>query len=171
MLTEPRVFFKKNIRGLALVLGIGLILLSGGKLVQAQTESQEVGSPKPTEAINLINDELNDTGILDALNPLKMSSVSDGSGTADTSSLGTIITSVLNIFYPVATIILFILLLWGGIELLIAGTSGQSATADRAKKRIMAAIIGFVIVIGSALILNIIQAVLGIQISGISSGA
>lgn len=59
-------------------------------------------------------------------------------------NIGDIVSSLLNIIFPVAGLILFIMLIWGGFEYLTS--AGEAAQAEKAQKRMTAALIGFVFV-------------------------
>jgi hypothetical protein len=78
-------------------------------------------------------------------------------------SPGTIISTAVNRFvFPIAGIILFIMLIWGGVAIITASTTGQQNKIDMGKKRITAALIGFLILFASYWILQLVESVLGI---------
>lgn len=95
----------------------------------------------------------------DELNPLKTS----GSEQAQQlSTPGGIISRVLEFAFPIAGLILFVMIVWGGFEILTGAADKKSL--DAGKQRISAAIIGFVLLFVSYWIIRIIEEVLGIKV-------
>jgi hypothetical protein len=64
--------------------------------------------------------------------------------------------------FPAAGLILFVMVVWGGFEM-VAGATNTKAQ-DAGKQRITAAIIGFVILFAAYWLVQIIQAVFGVKI-------
>ena len=75
-----------------------------------------------------------------------------------------IVSAILGVLYPIAAIILTVMLVWGGIEIMLSGSSSNSAGMENGKKRIIAAIIGFLITGGSFMIMILIETILDISI-------
>lgn len=73
-----------------------------------------------------------------------------------------IISHALPILFVLAGLILFVMLIWGGFEMLTGAANSKSQEAG--KQRITAAIIGFLIIFASYWIAQIIQAIFGISI-------
>ena len=121
------------------VLGLGVAGILGAGLVGAQ--------PQATKAD------------LDKIDPLQNSTVLPGEV-----SIGAIIGRFLTFLYPIVIILLFGLLLWGGIEFMMGGVNAKSDAAANAKKRIMAALMGFAMVMLSWLIIMVIQWIFKIDI-------
>lgn len=95
----------------------------------------------------------------DALNPLK----SQGSPHARTlSTPGGIISRILDFALPIGGMLLFVLLIWGGFEILTGAASSKSI--DSGKQRIKAALIGFIILFSSYWIAQIVQEIFGVSI-------
>jgi hypothetical protein len=99
------------------------------------------------------------SNLLDDVNPLKIT----GSDQAEAlSTPGGIISRVLLFAFPMAGLILFVMILWGGFEMLAGSATKKSV--DAGKQRITAAIIGFVLLFVSYWIIQIISVVFGINI-------
>lgn len=78
------------------------------------------------------------------------------------SSPGGILTEILlNYAFPIAGMILFVMILWGGFEIITSATSGKK---DAGRQRITTAILGFILLFCSYWIAQIIQAVFGVSI-------
>jgi hypothetical protein len=58
-------------------------------------------------------------------------------------------------------------LIWGGVEIVVASTSGQQNKVDMGKKRVTAAIVGFVILFAAYGLLQLVEIVLGLKVSGV----
>ena len=101
------------------------------------------------------------SGQLNTYNPLNKSTAFNGSP-----KLADIISRVLSFVYPLAAMILFALLIWGGIQMMMGGMSGKEQSIKSGRDRVIAAIIGFAIVLGSLTIMLLIQSLLGIKIIG-----
>lgn len=74
---------------------------------------------------------------------------------------GAIVTRVLPYLYVLAGFILFIMIIWGGFEMLTGATDPKSQEAG--KQRITAALIGFVLLFVSYWIAQIIQFMFNIR--------
>lgn len=95
---------------------------------------------------------------LDELNPLKNNStVAD-----ELSDPGKIISRVLVFAFPIAGIILFVMLTWAGFEI-VAG-AGSKKAQDAGKQRATAALIGFILLFASYWIAQIVEAVFNVTI-------
>ncbi len=95
----------------------------------------------------------------DSLNPLKIG----GSNVADDlSTPGGIVSRVLNFLFPLAGLILFALISWGGFEMLISATDQKGMEAG--KNRVTAAIVGFILLFSSYWLAQIIEYVFKIKI-------
>lgn len=98
----------------------------------------------------------NDT--FDALNPLKLF------GSATSSNLSTpggIISRLLNFLFPLAGLVLFLLISWGGFEILLSSASQKGIEAG--KNRITAAVIGFILLISTYWMAQIVEIVFHIK--------
>ena len=97
----------------------------------------------------------------DALNPLKVGN--SGNVLADDLSTPSgIINRALRYLFPLAGLILFVMLVWGGFEIL--STASTKKSIDAGKQRAQAAIIGFILLFTSYWIIQIIQAIFAIKI-------
>ena len=79
-------------------------------------------------------------------------------------SPGQLISVLLPNVYLVAGIILFILLMAGGFGIIINSGKGMKEGVVKGNKLISAALLGFVVIIGSYWIIQIIRAVTGVNI-------
>jgi len=91
------------------------------------------------------------------LNPLK--NFSDGS--AGLTSPGAIVSRLLQFAFPLAGLILFAELVWGGFEMLI-GATGKGIEAG--KQRVTNALIGFILLFVAYWIFQIVEVIFGVVI-------
>lgn len=119
--------------------------------------------PMVAHAQNLATDSGNlnvffppDAKVFEELNPLK------GGGLAGTlNSPGAIVSRILLFAFPLAGLILFVMIVWGGFEMIMGATSkGMEA----GRQRVTAAIVGFILLFSSYWIMQIIQYVFGVVI-------
>jgi len=97
----------------------------------------------------------------DKFNPL----VIEGSANAEAfKTPGGVISQALLFAFPIAGMILFVMILWGGFEMLAGATSSKGK--DSGKQRITAAIIGFFLLFLSYWMARIVGYVFGIDIFG-----
>jgi hypothetical protein len=75
---------------------------------------------------------------------------------------GGIISRILDFAFPIAGLILFVMIVWGGFEMLMGAADKKSVDAGR--QRITAAIIGFFLLFVSFWIIRVVETVLGIKI-------
>jgi len=81
-------------------------------------------------------------------------------------TLGDIITNILPNIYVFSGIILFFLLIGGGLMFIISAGQQNPEGAGKGKQAITAALIGFLIIFASYWIIQIIQIVTGLDILG-----
>jgi ABC-type transport system substrate-binding protein len=102
----------------------------------------------------------------DTFNPLKIFNTGESETYyANPDELDTpagIINRVLQFAFPLAGLILFVMLLWGGFEMLAGAATKKSLDAGR--QRITAAVVGFLLLFASYWIAQILEAVLGVSI-------
>ena len=111
-------------------------------------------APPPVDPFGGVTDET-----LDSVNPLRMFS----SPHADQfSTPGGIVSRALDFAFPIAGLILFVMLVWGGFEIL-AGAAGKKSL-DAGKQRATAAVIGFLLLFSSYWIAQIVEYVFGVAI-------
>jgi hypothetical protein len=79
-------------------------------------------------------------------------------------TLGSLISTILPNVYILAGLILFVLLLFGGFSFIMGAGGGNPEQANRGKQAIVAAVVGFGLIFASYWIVQIIQAVTGIDI-------
>ncbi len=105
-----------------------------------------------------VNDIEVDQGTLDRLNPLKIAS-----GDASLSTPGGIISKALKSFvFPIAGIILFVVLLLGGFQMLAGANNSKSL--EEGKQKITSAIIGFILLFAAYWIAQLLEIIFGIRI-------
>lgn len=75
---------------------------------------------------------------------------------------GGFITAIFPYLFAAGGLILFVMLLWGSMEILLGAASPKSA--ESGKKRITTALIGFLILFASFWIMQILQRIFGIDI-------
>ena len=120
----------------------------------------------PDDAITPYEAPTNET--FDLLNPLKIAGgdnieVSVASDFADDlSTPGGIVTRVLTFIFPLAGLILFLMISWSGFEIITG--AGDSAKVTAGKQRLTAAIIGFLILFASYWMVQIMEVVFGVVI-------
>jgi len=91
-------------------------------------------------------------GFLDGVNPLN-------TGDKEFNTIGDIINELVKLIYPLAGILLFIMLILGGFDLLTS--AGNEEKVKKGQGRITSAIIGFAILFAAYWIMQIIQIILG----------
>ena len=79
-------------------------------------------------------------------------------------SMGSFFSILLGNIYVIAGIILFFLLIGGGLMVIVSAGSDNPEGAARGKKAITAAIVGFLIIFTSYWIIQIIEAITGLEI-------
>jgi hypothetical protein len=78
--------------------------------------------------------------------------------------IATVVSEAVNKFvFPIALILLLLLIIWGGVEILIASTSGQQNKIDMGKKRVTAAIVGFILLFRAYGLLQFIETILKLK--------
>lgn len=109
--------------------------------------------------------------VFDKLNPLKIGAPEDiqqmgASSYADQlSTPGGLLTRTLQYAFPLAGLVLFVMLVWGGFEILMGASTPKSK--DNGKQRITAALIGFLLLFASYWIAQLIQIIFDIRFLGI----
>jgi len=73
-----------------------------------------------------------------------------------------VISTIINIFLGLAGIIAFIMLLWGGLQWILAG--GDKEGTEKARKKITSALIGLALVFSAYAILFLVRAFFGIDV-------
>ena len=91
----------------------------------------------------------------DSYNPLKLFS-SDPAVATQLSTPGGIVTRLLQFLIPMGGLILFIMILWGGFEIILSSTSGKK---EAGQQRVTTAIIGFLLLFGVYWIAQLVQIV------------
>lgn len=136
-------------------------LANGNTSSECNAICENEGNSEEENIGNIFDGPTNAT--FDTLNPLKMDS--ENADLADKlSTPGGIITRTLNFLFPISGLILFVMIVWGGFEVLAGSSSGKSL--DAGKQRITAAIIGFLLLFSSYWLIQIIEVVFGLVIVG-----
>lgn len=73
-----------------------------------------------------------------------------------------ILSQVLAYAFPLAGLILFVMLVWGGFEILSGATTKKSL--DAGKQRITSAIVGFLLLFSSYWIMRVVEIIFGVNI-------
>ena len=82
----------------------------------------------------------------------------------DLSTPGKIISRALTYAFPIAGTILFVMILWGGFEMISGATESKSMEAG--KQRITAAVVGFLLLFAAYWMTQLVQIVFNISILG-----
>jgi hypothetical protein len=102
----------------------------------------------------------------DEFNPLKVFNQSEGeSYYVNPEELNTpagIMSRVLVFAFPIAGLVLFVMLIWGGFEMLSGAATKKSLDAGR--QRITAALVGFLLLFASYWIAQVLEVVFGVVI-------
>lgn len=97
----------------------------------------------------------------DTLNPF----IIGGSQQAETlSTPGGVISRLLQFSFPLAGLVLFVMLVWGGAEILMGAANKKSV--DAGKQRLTSALVGFALLFSTYWIAQILEYVFGIIILG-----
>ena len=148
-------FIKITVLSFLLFITLTLISINPEKTSAAGVFDNNTGG-----AVTVTEDDFN------AFNPLKSDTIARTPGSdADPNKLSTpggIISRILEFSFPLAGLILFIMLFWGGFEILYGSSTSKSMEAG--KNRITSAIIGFFLLFASFWIIQILEVVLGIKI-------
>lgn len=80
-------------------------------------------------------------------------------GTGYATNFGTMFSSILNVVMLIAAILVFAMLIWGGVEWITSG--GEKSKAESARNKLTAAVIGLVIIAASYALITLIVQFLG----------
>lgn len=95
----------------------------------------------------------------DSLNPLKMN---DNPYAEQLSSPGGVVSRLIVFAFPLAGLLLFVMLVWGGFEMLAMSATQKSMDAGR--QRVTAALVGFFLLFISFWIMRIIEVIFGVAV-------
>lgn len=144
---------KKAIQILFLELILGALSIS----VVSATNCGETFTVLASTDVGINNVEVT-AETLNNLNPINI-----GGGSADLKTPGGIISRALKFFvFPIAGIILFVVLILGGFQMLAGANNSKSL--EEGKQRITAAIIGFILLFAAYWIAQLLEIVFGIRI-------
>ncbi len=116
-----------------------------------------VEDPVPTPPLNIFDGP--SSADFAALNPLR---IFESPYADQFSSPAGIINRALIFIYPLAGLILFVMIVWGGFEMVIGATNSKSKEAGR--QRITAALMGFGLLFASFWIIQIVEYIFNIAI-------
>jgi len=97
---------------------------------------------------------------LDSLDPLRIGGSEENA--EELSTPGGVISRLLSFIFPLAGIVLFIMIVVGGFQILLGGTNQKSMEAGR--QRVTMAIVGFLLLFASYWIAQIIEQIFNIRI-------
>jgi len=143
---------KKKLKTIVILFFLTLGLLYMSVPVFAQP-SEEIKTCDET-CLDPLRGPSNET--FDALNPIPEEMRSK------LSSPGSVLTRVLNFSFPIAGIILFVMLVWSGFDILSRADDKQALTTG--KNRATAATIGFIALFCSYWMMQIVEYIFGIHI-------
>lgn len=75
-------------------------------------------------------------------------------------TIADLISVILSFLYPIASILLFFFLVWGGFDILVS--QGNAEKLESGKKKISAALVGFFLLILSYLVVRLIAYIFGL---------
>ena len=90
----------------------------------------------------------------------------DGGGVASLNTIGDLVSAILPNVYILAGVILFFLLIGGGLMFIVGAGQESPERAGQGKKTITAALAGFLVIFASYWIMQIIRIVTGIDMLG-----
>ena len=79
-------------------------------------------------------------------------------------TIGSLASVLVKNAFVIAGIIMFILLVFGGFGMIVAGSSGDSKKLEEGQKAITGAVIGLIVIVGSFWIIQIIEKLTGLTI-------
>jgi hypothetical protein len=123
--------------------------------------SAKVGGNQMNPALNTVN-----PSTINDISPVCQNGNTTWNCSGTGLTIGDFISRALTFLFPLAGLILFIMIIASGIQIAAAGVNGNKSLADRGKSRLTAAIIGFIITVSAYLIIMLIQTLLGIKILG-----
>lgn len=95
----------------------------------------------------------------DQYNPL----VLESSKAQQLSTPGGVISELLRYIFPFAGLVLFVMIVWGGFEMMTSSVSGKK---DAGKQRVTTAVIGFLLLFATYWIAQLVQVVFGVKFLG-----
>ncbi len=140
-----------------------VLLLSLFLLLPVQGFFQKIYADTPTPIPQPLTDPV-DAGMLDRLNPLIFLNANSELHNDGSFSVAGVINRLLNFIFPLAGLILFVMIVWGGFEMMTGAASKKNL--DAGKQRVTAAIVGFLLLFVSYWIIQIIEYVTKVSILG-----
>lgn len=121
---------------------------------QQEANLEDIGGDDPGLGIDgITNAQFN------AFNPLL---IMESPFSQDLSTPGGIISRFLLFAFPIAGLIIFVMVFWGGFEILAGSATKKSI--DAGKQRITAAVVGFVLLFVSYWLIRLLEEVLGLKV-------
>lgn len=138
--------------------------VSGNKcLAEEPVQDQDTGSESDGEALEIVGEPVTQE-TLDSLNPLIQHSDLDQATIKDLSTPAGIINRALTFLFPIAGFILFLMIVVGGFEMMSGAANKKSI--ETGKQRVVAAIVGFIILFSAYWIAQLVEKILGVRILG-----
>ena len=103
-----------------------------------------------------------DNETINQINPLRIGQDAAGGSTVDLHTPGAVITRIIEFAFPIAGLILFVMIMWGGFEIITGAATKKNIDAGR--QRIQSALIGFILLFVSYWLMKVIEAVFGLEI-------
>ena len=105
-----------------------------------------------------------DKEVLDRINPLTVGRSGQDSGSTnnqtDLPTLGGLINQVISFIFPLAVLILFVMLFWAGFEMFSG--AGDEGSLEKGKNRATMAVLGFVLLFMSYWLIQVVETIFGI---------
>lgn len=140
--------------------------VEGGSCLSTDDSAAPPGSedvveedPDPPPPLNIF--EAPNSEDFKTLNPLRIGGSSQARIDQFSSPAG-IINRVLEFAFPLAGLILFVMIIWGGFEMIAGATNSKSLQAG--KQRITAALIGFMLLFASFWIIQLVEYIFNLAI-------
>lgn len=158
----------KNIQIVRRTLALALVLLTAlyGLLFtptfafaqDASDDSADPATEEPAETdFNIFEGPNSDT--FEALNPL---AIAESPFVRQFSSPAGIINRSIQFIFPLVGLLLFLMLVWGGFEMLVSAHNSKGL--EKGRQRVTAALVGFFLLFSSFWIIQIIEYIFGLAI-------
>ena len=151
-----KLISKKMVKICNAVVGLSLRKFTKGGVVFVDYCSATVDGAPP--AINPTSGV--DKSTINALNPLM---IAGSTQSTQLSTPGGIVSRMLSFIFPLAGLILFVMITWGGFEMILGATNGQKGL-EAGKNRVTSAIVGFILLFCTYWLAQILEVVFGIKI-------
>lgn len=102
-------------------------------------------------------------------NEREITGTADYDPDAEDAGFGSFISRILNIIVIIAALVLFLMLIWGGMEWITSG--GDKGKVEKARNRITQSIIGMIVLAGVVALYALMQQFLGFELLNFTGGS